>query len=76
MGPLALAPRAGTAQTERMRTLRRPRGQSSVEYLLLLTSVLVVIQIVGLTLSKYGRDLTERVLDRMETAAIALASPY
>ncbi|MBI3552465.1 MAG: hypothetical protein HY077_08090 [Elusimicrobia bacterium] len=53
----------------------RPRGQSSVEYVLLLSSVLVVIDIVGLTLSRYGRDLTTRVLDRAMDAAIDLASP-
>ncbi len=58
-----------------MKAIRGRRGQSSVEYVMLLSAVLVVIQIVGLTISKYGRDLTDRVLDRAMSAAIALASP-
>ena len=53
----------------------KTKGQSSVEYLLLLTSILVVIQIVGLTISKYGRDVTEAVIEKAMDAAISLASP-
>jgi hypothetical protein len=58
-----------------MRTRLGRKGQGSVEYLLLLCSLLVVINVVGLTIQRFGRDITERVVERALDAAFALAAP-
>lgn len=54
---------------------RSRRGQASVEYLLLLCSTLTVTVMTGTFLQKYGPALTERLIDRIATAATLLASP-
>jgi hypothetical protein len=52
------------------------RGQSTTEYMLLLCSVVAVAAIAGGALQKYLPQITERLLDAILSAAIALASPY
>ena len=55
--------------------LRSRRGQASVEYLLLLCSTLTVTVMTGTFLQTYGPALTGRLIDRIASAAIELASP-
>lgn len=54
---------------------RGRRGQVVVEYMFLLCATLTVTVMTGSFLQKYGPQLTERLLDRIQSAAIALASP-
>lgn len=55
--------------------MRSRRGQASVEYLLLLCSVLCVSLLTGSFLAKYGRDLTDQMAAKLLDAAIQLAQP-
>jgi uncharacterized protein (UPF0333 family) len=51
------------------------RGQASVEYLLLLCTVLCVSLLTGAFLAKYGRTLIDSVAEKLLDAAIQLAQP-
>ncbi|MBI5624726.1 MAG: hypothetical protein HY924_13185 [Elusimicrobia bacterium] len=53
----------------------RPNGQSAVEYLLLLSTMLVISEIVGMTIYRFGRGLVERSMTQAMTAVVQLASP-
>lgn len=55
--------------------MRSRRGQASVEYLLLLCTVLCMSLLTGSFLAKYGRDLTDRMAEKLLDAAIQLAQP-
>lgn len=50
------------------------RGQSATEYLLLLCSVLFVTQFVGLWLTRYLPQITERLLERILYSALTLGA--
>lgn len=51
------------------------RGQSTVEYMLLLCSATTVALIAGSALKKYLPQLTETLVEKILEAAITLASP-
>ncbi len=55
--------------------MTRLRGQASTEYLLLLCTVLCMSLLTGTFLAKYGRDLTDRMADKLLDAAIQLSRP-
>jgi hypothetical protein len=56
--------------------MRRSRsGQSATEYIILLSAVLVVFNIVALTLRRYIPQLTERLLNLIVDTALNLALP-
>jgi uncharacterized protein (UPF0333 family) len=56
-----------------MRRLRR--GQASVEYMLLLCTVLVLALMTGAFLNKFGRSLLDDLAMKLLEAAITLAMP-
>lgn len=51
------------------------RGQASVEYMMLLCMVLCLALMTGAFISKYGRDLADRVAVYILESAIQLAMP-
>ncbi|MBI2789498.1 MAG: class III signal peptide-containing protein [Elusimicrobia bacterium] len=53
----------------------RARGQASVEYMLLLSTVLVMALMTGAFISKFGRDLLDDIAMKVLEAAITLAMP-
>ncbi len=55
--------------------MRSRRGQASTEYLLLLCTVLCMSLLTGTFLAKYGKELTDRMADRLLDAAIQLSRP-
>lgn len=55
--------------------LRSRRGQASVEYMLLLCTVLTMALMTGTFLAKYGRDLVDRAAEKVLEAALTLALP-
>jgi uncharacterized protein (UPF0333 family) len=55
--------------------MRSRRGQASVEYLLLLCTVLCMSLLTGAFLAKYGRTLVDSMADKLLDAAIQLAQP-
>lgn len=55
--------------------LRERRGQSSVEYMLLLCMGVTVAVIVGSFLKKYVPGLLDRVLDKITDVALSMAAP-
>ncbi|MDD5303451.1 MAG: hypothetical protein PHS14_10110 [Elusimicrobia bacterium] len=52
-----------------------PRGQASVEYMMLLCMVLCMALLTGAFLARYGRELADSVAVKLLEAAIALAMP-
>ena len=54
---------------------RARQGQASVEYLLLVCSVVVLIELSGLALKHYLPQLIDRVFELITDAVLALASP-
>lgn len=55
--------------------MRSRRGQASVEYLLLLCTVLCMSLLTGTFLAKYGRELVDHMAAKLLDAAILLAQP-
>lgn len=55
--------------------MRGRRGQAAVEYLLLLCSVLCMSLLTGGFLARYGRELTDRMAEKLLDAAIQLSQP-
>lgn len=53
----------------------RPRGQATVEYMLLLCTVLVMALMTGAFISRFGRDLLDDIALKVLDAAITLAMP-
>ena len=53
----------------------RNRGQATVEYMLLLCSVLVLVMLAGAFLNKVGRELLDELAYRLLEAALTLAMP-
>lgn len=53
----------------------RARGQATVEYMLLLCTVLVMALLTGTFLNKFGRDLLDDIALKVLDAAITLAMP-
>ena len=51
------------------------RGQNTVEYMLLLCSVLIVISLAGAFLKNYVPMLLDRLADQILSAVIELAAP-
>lgn len=51
------------------------RGQATVEYMLLLCTVLVMALLTGTFLNKFGRDLLDDLALKLLEAAITLAMP-
>lgn len=54
---------------------RARKGQASVEYLLLICSIVVLIELSGLALKHYMPQLIERVFESITDAVLTLASP-
>ena len=53
----------------------RARGQATVEYMLLLCTVLCMALLTGTFISKFGRDLLDDIAMKVLEAAITLAMP-
>lgn len=53
----------------------RARGQATVEYMLLLCTVLFMALLTGTFLNKFGRDLLDDIALKVLDAAITLAMP-
>jgi uncharacterized protein (UPF0333 family) len=51
------------------------RGQAATEYMLLLCTVTLVATLTASFVARYGRDLVDRMAERLLDAAIELASP-
>lgn len=51
------------------------RGQATVEYMLLLCTVLCMALLTGTFLAKYGRDLVDSIALKLLEAAFTLAMP-
>ncbi|MDX6769134.1 MAG: hypothetical protein SF051_06350 [Elusimicrobiota bacterium] len=51
------------------------RGQASTEYLLLLCTVLCMSLLTGSFLARYGRELTDRMAEKLLDAALELSRP-
>ena len=53
----------------------RRRGQATVEYMMLLCTVLCMALLTGTFLSKFGKDLLDDIAVKLLEAAITLAMP-
>jgi uncharacterized protein (UPF0333 family) len=53
----------------------RARGQATVEYMLLLCTVLVMALMTGAFINKFGRSLLDDLAMKLLDAAITLAMP-
>lgn len=51
------------------------RGQASVEYMLLLCAVLTMALLTGAFIAKFGRDMADRMAEKVLEAVIVLALP-
>lgn len=74
IAPRTLARRARGVYSDEVRHGSR-RGQASVEYMLLLCTVLTMALLTGSFLAKYGRELVDRAAEKVLAAAITLALP-
>lgn len=55
--------------------MRDRRGQSTVEYMMLLCMGTMIVVVVGSFLKKYLPEITDRLIDLILRTAIELASP-
>lgn len=53
----------------------RSRGQASVEYMLLLCAVLTMALLTGAFIAKFGREMTDKMAEKVLEAVIVLAMP-
>lgn len=55
--------------------VKRPRGQATVEYMLLLCTVVTVALLTGTFINKFGRDLLDDIAMKVLEAAISMGMP-